>query len=400
MTAGFDGVATQRCLWCGATVPSARFCGSCGAHLDGNARLPWLRPREYAVAPSESVFLPMITSSLFPHLAQPTRNPFRIAMFIMLIGLVCCSLLRVLGPAVTLAALGVPLLFVVYLWQTGIYRGMPRHLLAIAAALGAALGAGWVVLTGGLIARSYGLPMAVGFGLERILSVGLAISVFGAFLMVLPAVILRLTKPRLGESLDGFVVGALGALSFTGAATITRLAPQFVAGLISGVRPVRLLVEAVLYGVASPLTAAAVGGLIGIVLWFRPGEWAGGHRARVRAFLMFFAAQLVLIYTGLWLIDSTRLAEVPQLVLHILMTVLALIVLRVSIQLALLHERPDPYTGLPLLCMHCEKVVPDMPFCPACGVSARASSRESRRQVRDAPPIRDEQSDSHSGGPV
>ena len=44
-TPGFDDVASQLCLWCGATVPSGRFCRACGAHLDANDRLPWLRPR-------------------------------------------------------------------------------------------------------------------------------------------------------------------------------------------------------------------------------------------------------------------------------------------------------------------------------------------------------------------
>jgi hypothetical protein len=390
VTARFDGVVTQVCLWCGSTVPAGRFCGRCGAHLEAGERFPWLRPGEYAVSPRESVFLPMITSSLFPHLAQPSRNPFRLAMVIMLLGIVGGSLLRSLGPLVSLAALGVPLLFALYLWQSEVYRGMPRHVLAVAALLGAVLGAGWVVLTGGLVARSYGIPMAVGFVLEHVLGVGLAISVGGALLMVLPAVVVRVMRPPLQESLDGFVIGALGALAFTGAATIARLGPQFVAGLLRNQRPVRVLVEAVLYGVASPLTAAAVGGLIGIVLWFRPGEWAGARPGRVRAFLGLFTAQLVLIYAAIWLIDSSRLPQVQQLMLHIVMTVLALIALRLSMQMALLHEQPDPYTGDPLLCVHCERVVPDMPFCPACGVATRASSRASRRQRRESPPVRDE----------
>jgi hypothetical protein len=390
VTARFDGVVTQVCQWCVSTVPVGRFCGCCGARLEGGERFPWLRPREYAVSPRESVFLPMITSSLFPHLAQPSRNPFRLAMAIMLVGLVCGSVLRTLGLLVSLAALGVPLLFVLYLWQSEVYQGMPRRVLAVAALLGASLGAGWVVLTGGLIARSYGIPMAAGFVLENVLNIGLVVSVGGALLMVLPAVIVRLMRPPVHESLDGFVIGALGALTFTGAATIARLGPQYVAGLLKSARPVRVLVESVLYGVASPLTAAAVGGLIGIVLWFRPGEWAGVHPARVRAFLGLFTAQLGLIYTALWLIDSSRLPQVPQLMLHILMTVLALIALRLGVQMALLHEKPDPSTGQPLLCLHCERVVPDMPFCPACGVAARASSRASRRQCRESPPVRDE----------
>ena len=54
-------------------------------------------------------------------------------------------------------------------------------------------------------------------------------------------------------------------------------------------------------------------------------------------------------------------------------------------ELALLHEKFDPWTGKPLLCAHCDRVVPDMPFCPACGVAERASSRASRRQRRESP---------------
>ena len=72
------------------------------------------------------------------------------------------------------------------------------------------------------------------------------------------------------------MIGALGALSFTGAATTTRFAPQFVTGLMNEMRPVRVLVEAVLYGVASPLTAAAAGGLIGIVCGFGPANGPAG----------------------------------------------------------------------------------------------------------------------------
>ena len=69
--------------------------------------------------------------------------------------------------------------------------------------------------------------------------------------------------------MDGFVIGALGAISFTAAATLTRLAPQFATGVIAGDRPTSvLLVQAGVQGVAVPLTAASMGGLVGAALWF------------------------------------------------------------------------------------------------------------------------------------
>jgi hypothetical protein len=164
--------------------------------------------------------------------------------------------------------------------------------------------------------------------------------------------------------------------------------PQFVSGLIDSVRPLRLLVEAMLYGVAAPLTAAATGGLVGILLWFRPGHRAGEHRAHVRAGLVVFCGFVAVVYTGLWAIDAIRLAKWPQLALHLLMTAAALLAVRICVQLALLHEEPDLSDGEPVLCAHCDRVVPDMAFCPACGVAARASSRQSRLLRRQSPPVR------------
>lgn len=396
---GCDGVTTDGdvprrvCAGCGLTVPAGMFCGCCGAELDRpEDRLHLLRPRFYAAAPGEHVAIPTIMSSVFPHLPKASRTPFRIGMVLLLIGLVGCALLRIVGPLVVIAALGVPLLFVLYLWQSGLMRDVPGHVLVTATALGAGLGVTWVVITGGVLARSYNIPISAGFVLENLLGVGLIVSLGGAVLMVLPACVVRLLSARSQqssrESLDGFVIGALGALAFTGAATTTRLAPQFVSGLIDNVRPMRLLVESMLYGVAAPLTAAATGGLVGILLWFRPGKRAGEHPGIVRAGLVVLSGLVAAVYTALWAIDAVRLAKWPQLALHLLMTASTLLVVRICVQLALLHEEPEPFRGDPVLCAHCDRVVPDMAFCPACGVAARASSRQSRRLRRQSPPVR------------
>jgi hypothetical protein len=124
------------------------------------------------------------------------------------------------------------------------------------------------------------------------------------------------------------------------------------------------------------------------VLWFRPGRRADEHPRAVRAALAAFTILVVVIYAAIWVIDASRLPKWPLLGLHIVMTVIALLAARVCLQLALLHEEPDPFTGRPVLCVHCEHVVPDMPFCPACGAANRASSRSSRRLRWESPPTR------------
>lgn len=328
----------------------------------------------------------MVTSSLFPHLEHPSRSPFRIGLLFLFAALIALSWLRLVGPLITVAGLGVPVLFVLYLWQTDVYRDMPRHGLAVSAVIGTALGVGWTLFTGGVVARAYGIPIAAGFALEQVLSVGLAVSLAGAFLMTVPAVVVRLLRPPNRESLDGFAIGALGALTFTGASTITNFAPQFVSGLIDNVQPLRLAVHAALYGVAAPLTAGACGGLIGIVLWFRPGTRA--RRGRARTALLFFSLFVAALYAAIWIMEAARLPQMIQLLFHLALAVMALLALRVAIQLALLGEAHDPATGQPLLCVHCDRVVPDMPFCPACGAATRASSRLSRRLRRESPPVR------------
>ena len=369
----------------------ATFCGRCGANMTQppDVRFAALRPGSFAIAPDEAVLAPIVSSTLFPHLPRAYRYPFRIGMAVVVAGVVGLSLLRWPGPLVILTALGIPALFALYLWESDILRDIPRHVLALDALLGVGCGVGWVWFTGGMIARTYGIPVTAGFVLENLADVGLVIAVGAVVFMVAPAVLVRfLLRHTSRESLDGFVIGALGALSFTAAATTTRLAPQFVSGLLDHVSGLRRLIEAVLYGLAAPLTAAALGGLIGILLWFRPGRRAAERPGLIRAALAGFTALVLLIYLAIWLIDASPLPRWPQLVMHLLMTAAALVAARLCLQLALLHEVPDRLPDQPVLCLNCERVVPEMAFCPACGFATRALSRSTRRQRRERPPIR------------
>ena len=103
--------------------------------------------------------------------------------------------------------------------------------------------------------------------------------------MLVPVVVVRLLRPPTRESLDGFMIGALGALC------LHRGSDADPAGAAIRHRDDRprppvssLIVEAGIRGVAVPLTAAAVGGLIGAALWFtRPPSKTHQHASFVRA---------------------------------------------------------------------------------------------------------------------
>ena len=392
MSTNDEQVPTAECRICQVEVPAGEYCGLCGCHLTPRKGEgpDWLRIRDFGAAPGEHLLQPSLASSLFPHLPPRSRTVFRVGLAVVFVALVAFALLRMPGALVTVEALGFPFLFVLYLVESDGFRDIPTPMWVLTAALGVGLGVGWVLLTGMMVARSYGIELGAGVDGTRMLSTGIGIPLGGVILMLMPAVIVRLLRPPTRESLDGFMVGALGALSFTAAATLARLAPQFVTGVVSK-RPMdSLLVEAGIRGVAVPLTAAAAGGLIGAALWFtRPPSKEKQHPGVVRALLVFFAVAVLVVYVGLGLVDVSHFPQVLMLVLYLAVAAVALFLLRVGLQLALLHEAHDEIqSDEPLLCPHCGHVVPDMAFCPACGVATRASSRSSRTSRRDTRPVR------------
>ncbi|MDQ2635660.1 MAG: zinc ribbon domain-containing protein, partial [Actinomycetota bacterium] len=351
----------------------------------------WLRVRDYGAAPDEHLLAPSPTSSLFPHLPQRSRTAFRLGLVVLLATLATFTLLRLPAALVTVAALGLPVLFVIYLWESDAFRDFGFRTLARTAALGVGLGLGWVLLTEATITRSYELGLTEGIDWDRILRDGVVIPVGGVVLMLVPAVIVRMARPPTREALDGFLVGALGALAFTAASTLAHLAPQFGTGVVSRQPMESLLVEAGIRGVAEPVTAAAAGGLIGAALWFRrPPSKQNQRPALVRGVLVGFAVSVLTVCLALGVVDAAAPAQLFMLAMHLLLAAVGLLLLRIGLHLALLHEAHDEIQAdEPLLCPHCGHVVPDMAFCPACGVATRASSRSSRRFRRTARPVRD-----------
>jgi hypothetical protein len=386
---------TTECAVCQTDVPAGEFCGLCGGHLtEHRAKGPqWLRIRAFSASPGEHLLTPNIVSSLFPHLPPRSRMPFLLGLGLVLAALIAATLFRLPAALITVAALGLPLLFLIYLQESDIHRDIPSATLVLTAALGIGLGVGWVLLTGAAVASSYGVPLGAGIAASRIMRDGLAVPIGGMIVMLIPAALVRLIHPGTRESLDGFALGSLGALMFSAAATLTRLAPQFATGMVARARPMDgLMVEAGIRGVAVPITAAAVGGLMGTALWFtRPANKKHQHRNYVRLALALIALAVIALYAVLGLVDVARIPQNLQLATHLTVAAIALLALRVGLQLALLHEAHDEIlSDEPLLCPHCGHVVPDMAFCPACGAATRAASRSSRKARRESRPVRTE----------
>jgi len=310
---------------------------------------------------------------------------------LLLVCLVAFTLLRLPAALITVGTLGLPVLYLIYLRESDAFRDFPIGTLVLTAVLGIAFGVGWVLLTGAMVASTYEVGLGSAIVGMRMLRVGIGIPLGGVILMLLPAAIVRVLRPSSREALDGFRIGMLGAFAFMAAAAMTRSIPQFGTGAISK-RPMEsLLVEAGIRGVAIPLITATAGGLIGAALWFtRPASKKNQHPGMVRLVLVALAAAILAVYLSLGLIDVARVPQLLMLAAYLALAIVAMLVLRVGLHLALLHEAHDDIqSDEPLLCTHCGHVVPDMAFCPACGVATRASSRSSRQARREARPVRD-----------
>lgn len=393
---GLVGPETMECEVCQLEVPAGRYCGLCGAPLsDHRGNGPhWLRARSFSAAPGQHLLIPSVASSLFPHLSPRSRMAFLSGLALLLAALAAAALLRLPAALITVASLGLPLLFGIYLRESEVHRDVPSSTLVLTALLGAGLGIGWVLLTGEAMARAYGVPLGMGITGSRMLRDSIGVSLGGMVLMLIPALVVRFTRRGTQEALDGYAIGAFGALTYCAAATMTRLAPQFTTGMVARDRPMSgLLVEAGIRGVAVPTIAVAVGGLIGAALWFtRPPNKVHVHRGFVRVTLTLFAVGVMILYAGLGLIDIARFPQWLQFGLYIALAAIALLLLRLGVHLALLHEAQDEiHTDEPLLCIQCGHVVPDAPFCAHCGAAIHASSRSSREARRTGRPIRQDE---------
>lgn len=368
------------CRVCDVVVPRGVFCGNCGATAsrrrgDGPS---WLRLSAYSAAPREHVLSPRVTSTIFPSLPRRSRTAFGVA----LVGVVALMLGTALpmwqAALIGLVGFGLPLLFLAYLKETDAFTDLSVGTLLTTAVLGIAFGVGWGLATDAAAARTdddaLGLPVST----LKLLVTGLAIPLGFLILLLAPMIVVRVWRPGVRESLNGFTIGSFGALCFVSAGTLTRLAPVFANGPMDddGRSPAHLVIAGVVQGVAIPLTAAAVGGAIGATLWFIP---RADSRRKPRWYALTSLAPAVAFgvaaYLGLALLDFFPPPNNVETSIFVLLAVVALYVVRIVVHSTLLHEEPthEP-SDERVACPECGHVAPDLPFCPTCGIAARAAS--------------------------
>ncbi|MEZ0051018.1 hypothetical protein ABIA30_002016 [Mycobacterium sp. MAA66] len=364
------------CRVCGAEVQDGNFCGRCGSHRtvrrgDGP---DWLRLRSYVAAPHQHVLLPAVGTSLFPQLSARDARSFRIGLAVMLAVLVAAAEFRRPGAFIATVAVGIPLLFVLYLRGVDYARQMPGRLV-VAGGLGIGFGGAFALLSGAVVARSYGVPLENGLAAVHLRVQGAGVSAVGVLLALAPAVIIRLFGPGRREPLRGFAIGACGALAMAATTTAVRMFAQLESGLVDRDQPLSdLLIEAGIRGITVPIAAAAAGGMVGAALWFE----GRARDRRVRWAVLLFAMLSVVGHLWLGGEDSAAISQWAKAAWHVGVAVIALMLLRLGLQLALLHQDSGDRNGDPehsVACSYCGNIVPSMAFCSECGVAMAGRDR-------------------------
>jgi rRNA maturation endonuclease Nob1 len=377
---------TVECPHCSQVVPEGHFCGSCGAHLLhwNKGRAAARRLHAYAAFPDEPMYRLSVVSSLFPHLSHHSRTVFRVATAWLVIILVVLAIAGLESPLVAVAAVGIPLLFQLYVIEVGPYGDDVVLPTFVTLVVGAALGVAWAQIGGPYIERDLVPTLQWSLTTHGAFAAAVLVPAIGQLLMCVPVVML-LVRRRSTEALDGFVVGAAGALGFTAAATIANLSSRFSGGILAHQPFVDVISQALIRGISVPLVAAFATGLFGATAWLRRRTEASSTDADgvwltspVGALVLALIVQIGLGYT-----DIARLALPVVVVVHLGAVVVMMAFVRVGLHQVLLHEHHDFAIGPPRTCTSCRHVVPAMPFCPQCGVAQNAMSKAHRKRERE-----------------
>ena len=72
------------------------------------------------------------------------------------------TLLRLPASTIAVGAAGGPMLFLLYLREADAFRDLPVRIVLLASLIGVGLGVVWALVTGEVVARSYGIPLEAG----------------------------------------------------------------------------------------------------------------------------------------------------------------------------------------------------------------------------------------------
>jgi hypothetical protein len=373
----------MRCPQCGRETPEGEYCAHCGAHLPTSARpLDTRRSHAYAADPREHVMHLSVVTTLLPHLTPHRTLQARWLLLASVVVIFLVGLGRLVPLAVVLAALLVPVLYLVYFYVTEIYEDEPLPVLIGTFAAGAVLGA----LMSGLVYQLILGQRRLGIGgpsPSYVLLTGVGLPLLAQALMLVGPLVLYFARPRFDDLLDGVAFGAASGLGFAAAQSIIYswlliFGPFHQTGpAYSWALPTLRIAFVV------PLLNAATTGLICGALWLRRDRQAPvrnlGWLANPSVALLVGALGQIVPSLGYNLIGG----QIMALVWYGASAVVMLLLLRLLIHDGLIEKAETLGHGGTLVCPHCHHHVPDVAFCPYCGIALRSIARRHRHPTAD-----------------
>jgi hypothetical protein len=379
----------MKCPGCGTENPHvSRFCFRCGTHM-----LEHLtgRRRHYAMHGQEPVASLNAVTTAMPH-AGMRQEAYRWALLLGLTIPVLAAVLGFLPLAVVTAAVVVPALYVVYLYDAQAWEDRPLAVIG-----GCMLLTGVLALLATLVWREALDPVPLLSALEQqfrgkdLVVLGLLAPVLG-LLLTQVGVLLLASRPRFDDYLDGFTFGFVSGATYAAVETIVEnrdvifsggfRSDDVDTGVWLSVVVVAALVKPLVYGLAAGLAGAAFSG-------FRagPGRLSGRYLATLAEALV----AVVALRAGLYLVGLVE--GTAGVVLGLLwgLVVAAVLVLRGR---AILHNA-EMAAAVDVVqtggehqfqtrdlgyCAHCSMPLLDSSgFCVSCGTSTRALPKPLRR---------------------
>jgi ribosomal protein L32 len=366
------------CTSCGQTVPAGRYCVVCGQTLADEIA----KRRQFSAAPHQRAWTPAPLTTLFPALPRAEMHRFHAAAAAGTVLMVGLALFRLFPLALVVAAILVPLLTVMYVYDVDLYEDEPLRVVALTMLWGLVAG---IVVT--VLARAFvttGTASLVERDTATTLVRGVVVPLvsLGAILIG-PVVLLR--YPRFNDALDGVTFGVATAVSFAGAQLLVQSSDFFATGLRPYGSISTWIVRVLELGLALPLLMAAVVGGACASLWLR-------YRSSVRdraALGPVGRPSIAVPLAGAALVAAaftqTTLTDWQLLPVLIVLDVAALIWLRRAVHLGLLQEAAEHPIEPPITCPNCGHDTPHHTFCIECGVSFQALPKE-RPQATPASP--------------
>ena len=360
--------ATTVCPNCGLQTPERTFCVRCGQPLTGGTG------SHFHAAPHEHWLLPSIGSTLFPHLPRADMRHYRIAMGVGTAIVLALGIAGLFPLALAGAAVLVPVLAALYLHDVDIYEEEPVLVIAFTLAWGAASGV-VIALLGHALGASELTQAATGQRTSALVTVVL-LPILELVLAVAGPALVLLPHRRFNDVLDGVTFGAATAAALSATEVIVSGYKLFEHGLAPGGAVVPWIWRLLTIRLALPILAMAATGAACGALWLRyraPAQdrnalgWLGHPvpALGLRAGLLVAAAA-----AGRWLPVGAWFATL------LVLDVIALIWLRLMLQLGLREESAERSIGPDVTCPNCGHQTPHHTFCAECGVALRALPKQ------------------------